>query len=410
MRFYMGDEKTLQGRSTAAGMAGSLLMRGTTEHSRQELEDEIARLKATVRVDGDATSAFANIETTRENLPEVMRLVAEMLREPTFPDAEFDLLKEEMIASFEESKRDPFQVASTALQKHLSPWPANDPRFVETPVEAIASTNATTLDQVKQFHAGFYGASSGVAAVVGDFDSSEFESLVSELFGGWKSKNRFTRLADPYRERPVLVEELEIPDKESAVFMAGLPLDLRDTAREYPALVLGNFMTGGGFLNSRLATRIRQEEGISYGVGSFFYASAFENDSYFGSYAIYAPQNSELLIRAYKEEITRVLESGFAPDEIAQAKQGWLGQRKVSRSGERELAGMLARREYEGRTLEWDENLERNIESLTNEQIVAAMKKFLDVDKISMIQAGDFSKAKGLAENEKPKEEAALRN
>jgi zinc protease len=193
---------------------------------------------------------------------------------------------------------------------------------------------------------------------------------------------------------------VETPDKESAVFMAGLPIDLRDDAKDYPALVLGNFMTGGGFLNSRLAKRIRQQEGISYGVGSFFYASAFENDAYFGSYAIYAPQNAELLVRAYKEEIARVLESGFAPDEVAEAKQGWLQQRTVSRSSERELARTLASREYEGRTLAFDEKLERAVEALTPEQIVAAMKRFLDPARISTVQAGDFAKAGKLAEAE----------
>jgi zinc protease len=404
MRFNMGDEKSLQGRSTAGSLAGSMLMRGTKSRTRQEIEDEIDRLKAQVRVDGGPTAAFASIETTRENLPEILRLVAEILREPSFPESEFELLRQEWLAAFEDSKTDPFQVASTALQKHLNPWPESDPRYVETPDESIAATKAATLDQVKSFHPEFYGASAGEVAIVGDFDPQEVESLLGQLFKGWKSKQPFTRLSDPYRKRPAIAESLETPDKESAVFMAGLPLDIRDNAQEYPALVLGNFMTGGGFLNSRLATRIRQNEGISYGVGSFFYASAFENDGYFGSYAIYAPQNAELLVRAYKEEITKVLEAGFEPEEIAEAKQGWLQSRRVSRSTDRELARTLASREHEGRTLSWDEKIDSVIDSLTNDEIVAAMKKFLDVGKISIVQAGDFAKA---AEMKKKAEEGA---
>lgn len=410
LRIHMGDEDSLQRQSTAGGMAGSMLMRGTKNRTRQQIEDEIDRMKAQIRVDGSESSAFANIETTRENLPAALGLVAEILRQPSFPETEFDLLREEWLASMEESKTDPFQVASTALQRHMNPWPESDPRYVRTADESITATKAATLEQVKSFHAAFYGASSGEAGIVGDFDPIEVESLLAELFAGWKSEKPFTRLADPFRERPAIDEAVELPDKESAVFMAGLAVDIRDDAAEYPALVLGNFMTGGGFLNSRLATRIRQEEGISYGVGSFFYASSFENDGYFGSYAIYAPQNAELLVRAYKEELERVLEGGFSPDEISQAKQGWLQQRRVSRSTDRELARTLAGREYVGRTLEWDEKMDRVVEALTNDQIVSAMKKFLDLDKISIVQAGDFAKAKETAEkNDEIKEEEAVR-
>ncbi len=407
LRLHMGDERSLQGQATAADLVGRMLMRGTQEHTRQEIEDEIDRLKAQVRVGGSATSASANIETTRENLPATLELVAEILRQPSFPAAELELVRQELLAEIEDSKTDPFQIATTTLQRHLNPWPAGDPRHVETPDESIAAVRAAKLDAVRLFHSEFYGAAAAEAGIVGDFDPQEIEPLLDKLFSGFKSKKPFTRLPDPYKARPALAQSVETPDKESAVFMAGLPLDLRDNAAEYPALVLGNFMTGGGFLNSRLATRIRQTEGISYGVGSFFYASPFENDAYFGSYAIYAPQNSELLVRAYKEEIAKILEAGFGPEEIAEAKQGWLQQRRVSRSSDRELASALTAREFEGRTLAWDEKIERSVEALTNDQVVSAMKKFLDVGKISMIQAGDFAKAQKLASADPPAAEPA---
>jgi len=99
----------------------------------------------------------------------------------------------------------------------------------------------------------------------------------------------------------------------------------------------------------------------------------------FGAFAIYAPQNSDKLVKAFDEE-------------IAEAKKGWLQSRKVSRANDRELARTLAGREYLGRTLLWDEAYESKVGALTNEQILAAMKKFIDPSKISMVQAGDFKK------------------
>jgi zinc protease len=409
LTLHFGDEAGLQGRGTAGGLVGGMLMRGTKDRTREQIQDEIDRLRAQIRVDGGPTSAQASIEATRENLPAALRLVAEMLREPSFPQDEFEILRQERLVAFEDSKSDPTQIASTALERHLNPWPAADPRYVETPEEAIASTKAATLDEVRRFHADFYGASVAEAAVVGDFDPDQLATLVKELFGDWKSRKPYARLVDRYQDRPAIQEMLEAPDKESAFMLAGLRIELRDDAPEYPALALGNFMTGGGFLNSRLATRIRRTDGLSYGVGSWFMASAFDKDALFGSYAIYAPQNADRLVAAYKEEIAKILDDGFTEQEIAEAKQGWLQSRRVSRSSDRELASTLVAREHEKRTLAWDEAVESKVAALTNAEIVAAMKKHINPAKISLVQAGDFARVKAQAPAEKGIEAASAR-
>ena len=90
-------------------------------------------------------------------------------------------------------------------------------------------------------------------------------------------------------------------------------------------------MLGGGFLNSRLAVRIRQKEGLSYGVGSQLSASSFDNNGVFMMYAIAAPQNTGKIETAFKEEMARVLKDGFTPDEIEAAKAGILQSRQVDR-------------------------------------------------------------------------------
>jgi zinc protease len=250
---------------------------------------------------------------------------------------------------------------------------------------------------VKRFYGDFYGASAAEFSIVGDIDPNEVKSLLTELFAGWKSAEPYARLVSTYRDRPSIRESIETPDKESAVFSAGLRIDMRDDAPEYPAMVLGNFMTGGGFLNSRLATRIRVKDGLSYSVGSFFSASPLDRDANFGAYAICAPQNAEKLVAAFDEEIAKILDKGFTDEEVAEAKTGWLQSRKVSRATDRELAQTLARREYLSRTLSWDEAFENKVGALTNEPIQAAMKKFIDPTKISVVRAGDFEKAKKAA-------------
>jgi zinc protease len=391
VRLHFGGRSALSGRKRAGELTGDMLLRGTTKHSRQQLLDEFNRLKATVRVNGTADGAWAVIEATRETLPQTLRLAAEVLREPSFPAAELELLRQETIASIEESKTDPRQLAGTAMSRHLTPRAADDPQYTATPGELIEATRKVTLADLKRFHADFYGASAAEASFVGDFDPAEVEGLMSALFGDWKSRKPYARLVTAYESRPSRIESIEAPDKKSAYFMAALRLKMKDSDPDFPALVLGNFMTGGGFLNSRLATRIRRTEGLSYGVRSGAAAGAWDDDARFWATAIYNPENAAKLETAFRDEMKKMLDHGFEPLELAEAKKGWLQRQQVSRSEDRELAADLASRLELGRTLAFDQGFEQAVERVTAEQVLAVMRKHIDMNMMSMIQAGDFA-------------------
>lgn len=395
---HFGDEKSLMNRDTAADLAGSMLMRGTAKHTRQQIKDEFDRLKARVAIGGGGTSANVNIETTRENLLAVLKLVAEILREPSFPATEFEQLKQEELAGIEEQRSEPQSVAIIALQRHIRPYPKGHVNYVSTPEEAIADLKAATLDDAKRFYADFYGAQNGELAVVGDFDEKEVAKLTSDLFGGWKSKMPYTRIANSFKDVTAINQNLETPDKANAFFVAGLNLNLRDDDPDLPALTLGNYMFGEGVLNSRLMVRIRQKEGLSYGVGSQLQVGALDKAGAFLAYAIYAPQNRDKLEKAFKEELERALKDGFTAEEIAAAKKGWLQSREVSRAQDAELAGKLLGYTFINRTLAWDAEYEKKVLALTPEQITAAMRKHIDPAKVSIIKAGDFAKG-GKAES-----------
>jgi zinc protease len=392
MTLRYGDEKSLMNRVTAAQLAGAMLMRGTAKHTRQQIQDELDRLKARASVFGGATQAVVTIETTRENLPAVMRLAAEILREPSFPASEFELLKQEQLANIEQNKSEPTQIAFTAFGRTLSPFPKGDVRYISTSEEDVADVNAVTLDQAKQFYQDFYGASNGTLTVIGDFDNAEISKLAGDLFANWKSPKPFVRVPSVYKDVAAVNQSFPTPDKANAFFIAGLNLKIRDDNPDYPALLLGNYMLGGGFLNSRLAARIRQKEGLSYGVGSGINISAFDEYGRFTANAIYAPQNVEKLEAAFKEEIARMLKDGFTTEEVEAAKSGYLQSRQVSRAQDNELAGRLNNYLFIGRTLQFDADLDAKLQALTPEQIIAAMRRHIDPAKITIIKAGDFGK------------------
>jgi zinc protease len=393
MTLRFGNEKSLMNRGAAAVLAGAMMMRGTAKHTRQQIQDELDKLKSRAFVFGGATSASVYMETSRENFPAVLKLVAEMLREPSFPADEFEQLKQQFLTGIESQRSQPQSVAGTAYSRHLSPYPKGDVRYVLTPEENIAEVKAVTLDEAKKFYTDFYGASNGEVAAAGDFDPKEVEKMVGELFGSWKSPQPFARLVNIYKDIAPVNQSLETPDKANAAFIAGMPLNLRDDDPDYPALTLANYILGGGQLNSRLANRIRQKEGLSYSISSGLNASALDKTGSFSAEAIYAPQNVAKLEAAFKEELDRALKEGFTAEEIEAAKKGILQAREVSRAQDAELVRKLSSYLFLNRTLAWDAEVEKKILALTPEQVAAAMRRHIDPAKLTIIKAGDFAKA-----------------
>ena len=392
MTLRLGDEKSLTNRATAGSFAGDMLMRGTKTKTRQQIQDELDKLKARAIVGGSPTAATVSIETTRENLPAVLKLVAEILREPAFPANEFEQLKQEQLAGIEQQRSEPQSLAALAFQQHVAPYPKGHVNYVSTPDEEVAEIKAVTLAEVQKFYADFYGASNGEFTAIGDFDEKQVAKLGQDLFGGWKSKMPYTRIASPFKDVAAVTKSFEAPDKANAFFIAGQNLNVRDDDSDYPALVLGNYMLGGGFLNSRLAVRIRQKDGLSYGVGSQLGAGSLDKSGQFVAYAIYAPQNVAKLETAFKEELARMLKEGFSEEEIKAAKSGWLQSRQVSRAQDKELAGALNNSLFLNRTMAWAAEFDQKVMALTREQILTALRKHVDPNKISIFKAGDFAK------------------
>ncbi|MGA8030293.1 MAG: pitrilysin family protein [Bryobacteraceae bacterium] len=395
LRLHFGDEKNLQNQDEIPMLTGAMLMRGTTKHTRQQITDEFDRLKAQVRVNGSSTGATVVIQTTKQNFPAVLELVSEVLREPSFPQSEFEALKQQQLTAIEAQRSEPQAIAFQNAEHHLRPYPKSDVRYVPTIDEEIEFIKVAKLDDVKNFYQKFYGISRAELAVVGDFEPEALEKQVSSQFQTWTSKAHYERVSMNYKDVPALNQTLETPDKANATFVAIEAIKLDDQSPDYPALLLSNYMLGGGFLSSRLATRIRVKDGLSYGIGSRLQVATKEDGAAFYTYAISAPANTAKVEADFVDEMKRALESGFTDQEIAAAKPGWLQSRQVSRGQDNELTNRLAAQAYWDRTMQWDADLERKVAALKPADVNAALRKYLDLAKISIFKAGDFAKTKG---------------
>jgi zinc protease len=389
LRLNYGDERSLQKRMAAADMTPGILTRGTTKHTRQQIRDEMNRLKANIGVGGGGAGTLVTIQTVRDSLPDALRLAAEILRSPAFPEQEFEQLRQERLAMAEQARSEPAAIAPLAISRHLSPYAADDPRHVPTVDERVEGYKAVTLDDLKRFHRELYGASHAELSIVGDFDADATRRLVEELFGDWTTTAPYTELRRPYQAIAPINESIRTPDKANATVAAGMRFRLSDQDADYPAMVLANYMIGG-HSTSRLYVRIRTKDGLSYGVGSQLSLPAGEGAADFIISAITAPQNAGKVEAAIKEELQRALKDGFAADEVASAKKGWAETQQVSRAQDPELVGRLRAQLHANRTMTFDSELQKKIEALGPDQIVLALRRHLDLAQLSVVKAGDF--------------------
>ncbi|MGD0046581.1 MAG: pitrilysin family protein [Bryobacteraceae bacterium] len=386
-----GEEKSLMDKETAAEMAGGLLMRGTKNKSRQQIQDEMDRLKAQLNVSGGVTGANASIETVAANLPGALRLTAEILREPSFPESEFEPSRQTRLAGIEAAKTEPTSLGPLELQRHLKPYPRGDTRYVSTFDEQIEDLKKVTLDDVRKFYAEFYGGANAELVIVGQFDEAATEKLATELFGDWQSASHFERVPGPYKKVDAIDRKIETPDKENAIFIGGMntPLEMDDP--DYAATMMANRVFGETF-SSRLVRRIRDAEGLSYGVGSRVNVPGKDDGATVSVYAICAPKNTPKVEADFREELALALKDGFSEKELAAEKKAWKEELTMERSEDGSLASLLLNRERFGRTIQFDAALEAKIDKLTVDEVNAAFRKHVNPAAFSYVKAGDFKK------------------
>lgn len=392
MTLRYGNEKSLFGQSTAAEFLPSMMTRGTKQLTRQQIQDLLDQNKASLGASGSAGEASFVIQTKRDKLPAVLDLLRQILREPAFPAAELEILKQGQRADLEQALTDPQQLSLRAVRRALSPYPVGDTRYYPTIAEEIELTDGISVSAIKQLYTDFLGSQAGQIAVVGDFDEESTVSALSGLLKGWKSKQAYERI--PRRGDFDIKSEtvkIETPDKANAFYFSGAIMPMRDDDPDFPALLIGNYVLGAGALSSRLGDRIRQKEGLSYGVGSTLGASSLDERATVTMYAIYNPANLDKLTTGIREELLKILESGVTQKELDDARKGYLQRQEVARTDDSNLSSVLESTLLANRTMKYYSQQETAIQELTPERIRDVMRKRIDPAKILTVVAGDWA-------------------
>jgi zinc protease len=410
LTLHYGNEESLKEHTTAAALLPSLMMAGTKQHDRQALREEMEKLGIRItaglggfgrggggRRGGGGPSTPGqltfSVEAKRDTLPAAIKLLGEILREPAFPGEEFDSMKRLSRAGSRDARTNPGALATTRLDRILFPYSPSDIHYVPTTEERQKRLEAVTLDEVIAIYQKQVGATVGELAIVGDFDPEPAVAQLREILKDWRSDVPVKRI-----ERPApldvkgLKEEILTPDKADATFRTGLAFAMKETDPDYAALRLGNFILGGGTLSSRLGNRIRQKEGLSYGVTSTLTASARDPVATFIINGTVNPVNIDRIEKAVMEEMADFLAKGPSKDEVADAQKAVLEAAKIGRTGDAAIAGQIVTNLQLGRKFSHTSDMEKRIAALTAEDVTAAFRKYVDPKKLVVIRAGDFKK------------------
>lgn len=405
-----GSLETLANRAVAGQLVGAMYSRGTTLRSRQALKDTLDRLKATVELSNSGSATSGSIQVKREQLVPTLRLLAEMVQQPAFDSSEFEQLRTQQLAGIEAGKSEPQAIAINAVQRLLRPLPKEHPDYTPTLDESVEALKRITRADLVRYHADFGGAQAGDLALVGDFDPDSVVTLARELFGSWNARLPWVPLPRTFAATDSGTHVFETPDKQNAMFVAGQSFRLNDSDPDYAAMVVGSQIMGGGFLKSRMADRMRQRDGVSYTVATQFQARPVDREALTITFALYAPQNVDKVVTGFREELARLLADGITPEELEQARTGWLREQQQQFANDNEVVSTLVSHRRWARTYAtYEAKLAEQIGKLTVDDVNAALRKYLDPNRTLIVRAGDFAGAKRKAEEEEAKKKAAAR-
>ncbi|MCC5864076.1 MAG: insulinase family protein [Wenzhouxiangella sp.] len=386
----MGNLDSLSGRGEVPLTTAAMLMRGSENYSRQEIRDRIDELQSSLGLSG-TRMVSANIESRRQHVQGLLELLADILQQPAFPETELAELRRQRLTGIDQQRDEPGPVANRALGRHFNILDASHPDYVADWDELEARIRAVERDQLIEFHRSHYGFGPATTiSFVGDFDADELRATLESLFGQWSSQTEYVRIDTDFAEIEPTRLLTQLDDKASATLIASSEFPMNQDHPDYPAMAMAGHLLGGGFLSSRLANRIRDDEGLSYSVGGGFNAHPIDEIGRFFGFAMFAPENLDRLEAVLAEELAKLVAEGVSEEELDAGRRGYLQQMSVQRSDDSQLAAILNTNLFLNRDIFHISQYEDQIRSLSADDINQALRRHFDPARVTISIAGDF--------------------
>jgi zinc protease len=396
LRFMVrtGSVDDFMNKGMVASYTLRMLDKGTKNNSRQDIQDKLSAIKSSVFFNGSNGKVAATINTTEEHLNEALAIMTDMLKHPKFDATELEKLKTQDLAGIEENKTDPQYLASKKLSLLNQKYPKGHPLYVRTIEEDMEAINDVSVEKIQAYYNTFFGISNSATLVaIGNIDEQALKNYFENEFADYKSNKPYTPISNKFRPNNVANEKIKTPDKKNAISIGVLNAELSQNDEDYAALQIAGEIFGGGVLTSRITTRLRQNDGVSYGAGAQLSVDADKNDknSSILVYALYAPENAKKVQNGFKEEIERFIKDGITAEELKVAVTSWVQGENVSRARDGELTEIINNNLHYDRDMVFHKKIEDKITSLTVEDVNKVIKKYFKTfENWTVINAGDF--------------------
>jgi zinc protease len=371
-----------------AAITASLLTQGTSRRSATQVSKEIDFIGGSLSTSGGDDFASASLRVLKKDLRVGLDLLSDVLLNPAFEQKELDRKIARTLAEIKQQKDEPNVIAAEAFEKAVF---GKHP-YGKTGDDMAAYLPKLDRDEVLAFHAARYSPNNTIIAVVGDVTEQEIVLLLNEYFKSWK-KNELVALTAP--QPPVLektvVKKIDKKELTQATISMG-HLGIRREDPDYYAVMIMNYILGGGGFSSRLMDTIRDNKGLAYDVHSSF--SAQKERGAFSVTIQTKNESANEVIEETLKEIQRIQNEPVSKKELADAKAYLIGSFPLRMDTSAKLASILSSIEVYNLGLDYPRKYAGLISAVTQEDILRVAKKYLAPDKMVIVVVADQIKAK----------------
>ncbi|MDJ1181071.1 pitrilysin family protein [Roseofilum sp. BLCC_M91] len=364
-----------------ANLVSSLLTKGTPNFSWSDIAEQIESVGASCGADAAADYFLMSLKTVSGDFVPLFKLVAELMRSPTFPLEQIQLEKRLVLQSIRQSQEQPFSLAFKGLREAMY----GDHPYGKSPLGTLETVETITQNDLQAFHQAYFRPDNLVISICGRITVSEAVSLVEDILGDWQAPEKPIPQA-PFPQfnldrRFGLSPIIQPQETQQSIVMVGYP-GAPVKSPDYPVLKLLNTYLGNG-LSSRLFVELREKRGLAYDVSAFY--PTRQDLSQFVVYMGTAPSNTDIAIHSLQEEVERLSQMSLTLEELTTNKNKLLGQYALGKQTNSQIAHILGWYETIGLGIEFDSHFQEAIAQVSIEQAQDISQTYLTSGCLSIV-------------------------
>jgi zinc protease len=374
-----------------AQITANMLERGTKRRNKLQLANDLESVGAQHSFSADPFAVNLAARALSKDLPLLMSTIAEELREPAFPEDELEKLKQQVIAVIKEQQSNTGYRAREKFSQLI--FDDGSPFYVHAGEQVIESVGSVTVDDVRAFYSQFYGGRSLIVSIAGDVQIASVQRQFEEEFGSFIGPASVdVDVTDPEPQTSTRREIVLVKEKASVDVLLGSAASLRRESKDYYAAVIANSALGESTLSSRLGLRVRDQEGLTYGINSRFRAPTLAAGPWYVGVSV-NPNNVEKAIDSAMTVLRDYVENGIRGDELSDEKSAAIGSFKVGLATNAGLAQAMWNAAFYNLGADYIDRYPQIIQSVTIEAVNAAIRKYFRPDQLTVVIAGDVEMA-----------------